>query len=189
MPLLDITAPGMVNGPSNRHMHKWSVDNLAPLHATLLARTAQQFPAADEELARNRTVSHAYPLSSHPESIVSKSVVHQRAEPDPRVLSLLHGIPEVSPRLRPFDRTQHQRVAQIRKPSAYALDYCRPAAIRAALLRTKSALPPVSSSGEEAGMTLSPRTYQLIATESLAVPYHPSQHGVRSITKRGRYGS
>ena len=202
MPMLDITPRGMANGPSGRHMHKWSVQNLAPLHAYLSPRLVQhnfdpRHSAAGEDPPppQQRHITLAHPLSTMPESLVIKPTVWPRATPSPRVLQLLHGIKEDTPRLRPFDRAPHQRVADIERKSSYVRDYCLPAALRTGMLRTGTALPLLAASDVEVTARGSPRLNAkggAVALPPLPVPsagldeaYHPSQHGVRSIIKRG----
>ena len=102
----------------------------------------------------------------------------------------LHGIKEDTG--RPLIGLS-SRVADIERK--FACDYCLPAALRTGMLRTGTALPLLAASDVEVTARGSPRLNAkggAVALPPLPVPsagldeaYHPSQHGVRSIIKRG----
>jgi len=203
-----------VHYASPRRLHKWAAAHLGsdaappyfPRHAAGAMPVPSQHafpstllsPRAVESPRTQRTVSLAYPLCSQADEVINPPSVWQRAAPTAAVFRHLAGAGADSPRLAPEDRTVYQPKQDVSRGTSYTLDYCRPSAMRTAVL------PPIArrdAQDDTVQLQLSGRTptevhraarfgvlgsgptdpFQGTGTAHLDPRYDPSQHGTRSI--------
>ena len=115
--MANLSAP--VNLPSVHRLHLWGQS----LNASLGQPRSENKKIIPGSTQCQITLTH--PLGSLPDEIVKAPSVWQRRSPDTRVMSHLFGAGTDSPRLRSFDRTQHQPPA-VTRDTSYVTDYCLP---------------------------------------------------------------
>jgi hypothetical protein len=194
MPMIDLS--NTVNFPSAHNMHKWGGANIGRLAAPQIQST----PITPRTL---RSVTLSHPLSSMSDEVIKAPCVYARIPANARIMSLLSGCGDNSPRLSPYDRTRHQRAQDLSRPTCYSLDYCRPASVRSPMRN----LPPLEARDERAAAigfvddsAMSQRDLYRTARFGMKLPsnvgdgpvghpgmaahldpmYNPAQHGLRA---------
>ncbi len=196
-----------VHFPSMRRLHLWGSKTLKGYAAPPRVRTPRTVDADDDAL--QRTISLSFPLSSQADNVIKPPSVWSHRLPDQRVMSHLVGVPADSPRLKPYDRTCHQPPTNTARPTVYSVDYCRPATERTLGLPPIHRRVPVPEQelrprrwldDADSMSTVRAARFGLTASAdhddtsgswdlpsqlgaSLDPPYHPSNHGVRSIIR------
>ena len=110
-------------------MHKWGGTHIGGLAAP--RSIEPRVPITPRTL---RSVSLSHPLSSLSDEVVkAPNVWAVRRPSNDKIVSMLTGCAENTPRLTPFDRTRHQPRQDVTKATSYVMDYCRPASVRSSM--------------------------------------------------------
>lgn len=185
MPMIDLN--NTLNFSSSHYMHKWGGTHIGGLAAP--RSIEPRVPITPRTL---RSVSLSHPLSSLSDEVVkAPNVWAVRRPSNDKIVSMLTGCAENTPRLTPFDRTRHQPRQDVTKATSYVMDYCRPASVRSSM----HSLPPLEGRSGTIGFGDSPSSAQRDIFRSskfgepasaralvahLDAPYSPFRHGLRA---------